>query len=179
MACDLTRGRLEACKDSVGGLKKVYFINYGDLGAVTQGSNDEITTIAGTVNAYSYELKSDNNSFEQTITSDRNNGTTFFEQALNITLKKLTREDHKEVKLLVYGRPHIIVEDNNGNQFMVGLERGADATGGTIATGAALGDPNGYTLTFSAQEKLPAPFIGAAGETITDVATNVTLVEGT
>ena len=35
MACDLSLGRLEVCKDSVGGLKNVYFVNYGDMGAIT------------------------------------------------------------------------------------------------------------------------------------------------
>ena len=28
MACDIAKGRLEECKDQVGGLKAVYFINY-------------------------------------------------------------------------------------------------------------------------------------------------------
>jgi hypothetical protein len=179
MACDLTRGRLEECKESVGGIDKIYFINYGELGDITYGTEDQITVIAGTFSAYAYELKSDNNTFEQTITSDRNNGTTYFEQVLNIGLKKLTREDHKEIKLLAYGRPHIVVEDNNGNQFLMGVDFGADVTGGTVATGGAKGDMSGYTLTFTAQEKRPASFIGNTGQSLTDVATNVTIVSGT
>ena len=28
MACDITDGRVLPCKDTVGGLKNVYFINY-------------------------------------------------------------------------------------------------------------------------------------------------------
>ena len=179
MACDLTRGRLEGCKESVGGIRKVLFVNYGDLGDITYGADEQITTIAGTFNAYEYDLKSDSNTFEQTITSDRNNGTTFFEQTLTISLKNLTRADHKEIKLLAYGRPHVIVEDNNGSQFLMGAERGADVNGGTIATGGALGDMSGYTLTFAAQEKLPASFIGDSGEKITDVASGATVVVGT
>ena len=31
MSCDISRGRLEPCKDSVGGLNAVYFINKGDI----------------------------------------------------------------------------------------------------------------------------------------------------
>ena len=30
MSCDLANGRLEVCKDAVGGIDAVYFINYGD-----------------------------------------------------------------------------------------------------------------------------------------------------
>ena len=165
MACDLTLGRKEPCKDVVGGLKNVYFVEFGGLGTVTL-TNDEITnmtgtTIGGTANsltAFKYELKG-NSSFEQTITSSRENGTTFFDQTLTLTLKKLTKEDNKELKLLAYGRPHVAVEDYNGNVFMMGLTHGADVNGGTISSGAAMGDLSGYTLTLNAQETLAANFM--------------------
>ena len=161
MACDLTKGRVEPCKDVVGGLKAVYFVDYGDLGSVTTGADDTITDIDGTFTAYKYDLKG-NSSFEQTINASRENGTVFFEQTLNLTLKKLSAADHKEIKLLSYGRPHIVVEDYNGNAFLMGVEHGAEVTGGTIVTGAAMGDLSGYTLTFSAMEKLPAQFLTSA-----------------
>ena len=44
---------------------------------------------------------------------------------------------------------------------MMGLEYGAEVSGGSIATGAAMGDLSGYTLTFTAQEKIPANFVDA------------------
>jgi hypothetical protein len=160
MACDLTRGRKEPCKDVVGGLKNVYFVDFGDLGTVTLTA-DEITNMTGTsgdLTAFKYELKG-SSSLEQTVTSSRENGTVFFEQTLNLSLHKLTKEDNAELKLLAYGRPHIAVEDYNGNVFMMGLENGADVNGGTIVTGAAMGDMSGYTLTFAAQEKAPANFM--------------------
>ncbi len=161
MACDLTLGRKEPCKDVVGGLKNVYFVAFGKLGTVTL-TNDEITNLTGdasnNLTAFKYELKG-NSSFEQTINASRENGTTFFDQTLNLTLKKLTKEDNKELKLLAYGRPHVAVEDYNGNVFMMGTEHGADVNGGTIVTGAAMGDLSGYTLTLNAQETAPANFM--------------------
>ena len=160
MACDLTRGRKEPCKDVVGGLKAVYFTDFGDLGTVTQTA-DEITDMTGTFTAYKYEVKG-NSSFDQTITSSRENGTTFFEQTLNLTLHKLTKEDHAEIKLLAYGRPHVAVEDHNGNVFVMGLQHGADVSGGTIVTGAAMGDLSGYTITLTGQELKPANFVAGA-----------------
>ena len=111
-----------------------------------------------------------NSSFEQTITSSRENGTTFFEQTLNLTLKKLSIVDHKQIKLLAYGRPQVVVEDNNGNFFLAGLEHGMDVSGGTIVSGASMGDLSGYTLVLSGQEPVPANFISttltAAGFTV-------------
>jgi len=160
MACDLTLGRKEPCKDVVGGLKSVYFVNFGDLGTVTR-ANDEITNMtgnSGSLTAFKYELKGAN-SFEQSITASTDNGTAFFEQTLSLTLRKLSKEDHKEIKLLTYGRPHVAVEDYNGNVFMMGLEHGAEVTGGTIATGTSMGDLSGYTLTLTAMEREPANFM--------------------
>ena len=55
MACDLTRGRKEACLDSTGGIKTVYFVDYGDLGTITK-TDDEITDLGGTFTAYKYEF---------------------------------------------------------------------------------------------------------------------------
>jgi len=43
--------------------------------------------------------------------------------------------------------------------FLVGLEHGAEVTGGTIVTGAAMGDLSGFTLTMEGQEIAPAPFV--------------------
>ena len=157
MACDLTLGRKEPCKDSVGGLRAIYFTDFGDLGTVTK-TDDEITDLAGTFTAFKYELKG-NSSFEQAITANRENGTTFFEQTLNLTFKKLSKEDNKEIKLLAFGRPHVAVEDYNGNVFLMGLEHGADVSGGTIVTGAAMGDLSGYTLTLTGMEREPANFV--------------------
>lgn len=179
MACDLTRGRKEPCSDSVGGLRAVYFTDFGDLGAVTK-VNDEITVLGGTFNAYKYELKGDS-TFEQTINSSRETGTTFVEQTLNITLKKLTKEDNKEIKLLCYNRPHIAVETNNGEVFLMGLEYGSEVVSGSILTGASMGELSGYTLSFVAQEVEPANFLETptAADPYSGVSSSVTIVVGT
>ncbi len=160
MACDLTKGRALPCRDSVGGLKAVYFVDFGDLGTISLTS-DEVTDMTGTFDAFKYVLKG-TSSVEQTINASRENGTVFFDQAVSLTLPQLSKEDNNEIKLLAYGRPHIVVEDYNGNAYLVGLEHGADVTGGTIASGAAMGDMSGYTLTFNAMERTVANFITGA-----------------
>ena len=48
--------------------------------------------------------------------------------------------------------------------FMLGFAQGCDVSAGTIGTGAALGDFNGYQLTFMAEEELPPLFIAATNE---------------
>ena len=162
MACDLSLARTEPCKDVVGGITKVYFVNFGDITGVTYSvtadEEDTIATVAGTPSAYSYEVRMAS-SFTQNIQSSRETGTTVFEQVLELTLKTLTKKDHKELKLLAFGRPHVIVEDNNGNYFLAGLEHGMEVTGGTIVTGSAMSELSGYTLTLTGMERVPANFL--------------------
>lgn len=168
MACDISLGRLEPCKTSVGGIKAVYFVNNGDATGVTYDvtNTDAIETVTGTPSAYKYECRANNSSLEQTINSSRENGTTFYTQTLNLTLRGLSKSDHKQIKLLTYGRPQVLVEDNNGNVFYCGLQHGMDVTGGTIVTGAAMGDLSGYTLTLVGEEPVPANFLDASISTV-------------
>jgi len=170
MSCDITNGRIEQCKDSVSGLKSIYFINYDDLnpdsGITYVGATDEIQTWeppSAVINLYKYELKGAN-SFETTINSSRDNGTTFFQQTLTIQLKRQDPATHKNVKMLSYGRPRIVVRTMTDQFFLMGLTQGADVTAGTVSSGTALGDFNGYNLTFEAMEVSPANFIDATTE---------------
>ena len=43
----------------------------------------------------------------------------------------------------------------------MGLQHGADVSGGTIVTGAAMGDLSGYTLTLTGMEVKPANFVAS------------------
>ncbi len=161
MACDLTGGRKKPCKDAVGGVVKVHFVDFGDLATVTVGSNDEITDMSGTFSYSTYDVKG-NSSLESNINSSIENGTTFFEQVTNLTLHKMTKEDNKELKLMTYGRPHVFVQTFDNKVLLVGREHGAEVTGGTAVTGTAMGDLNGYTLTLTANETTLPNFVDGA-----------------
>lgn len=154
MSCNISLGRLEGCKDQVGGLNAIYFLNFDD--ATFAVDADGLATVNETTpSAYKYDLRG-TSTFEQSLTSSRENGTTIVEQTLTVSLKKQDSTTHKEVKLLAYGRPKILIEDNNGNVFVMGHEYGAEMNA-TTSTGAAMGDKNGYELTFVATEKFLAP----------------------
>jgi hypothetical protein len=184
MACPLTKGRIEPCKDSVGGLKAAYFSTaFGDLNASTiETADDSIENFdSTTATVFRYDLRG-TSSFEGAITSSRENGTSVFDQTLNLSLKKLSAADNKEIKLMAYGRPQIIVEDHNGNFFLVGREFGAELTGGSMVSGAGMGDLSGYTLTFAAQEKTLANFINVDSVSDTQIqvgTTTITVTGGT
>jgi hypothetical protein len=51
MACSLTSGRKVPCKSAVGGIKNIFFADFGTLGAATIVAG-EITVLAGTPDWY-------------------------------------------------------------------------------------------------------------------------------
>jgi hypothetical protein len=163
MACNLSQGRQEVCKESIGGLQGVYFVNY-TTGSFTKDANGQVTALPSGSTVYYYQLKG-NSAYTETVNSSRDNGTTFFSQGLTLNLKKLTNEMTTQLKLMAYGRPQIIVWTNNGDALLVGEKLGADVTGGTIQTGGALGDLYGYSVSFTGMEQLPASFLSGSTTT--------------
>jgi len=170
--CLMATGRKLPCKDVVGGIKNIWFADYGTLGTLTI-TNGTLTAITGAgTNFYKYEVKGGNN-LEQTITSSDENGTTFYAQTLTAVLTKIDVLTQVELQKMVSQRPHVFVEDNNGNYFAVGLTRGCNVNG-TVSTGTALGDMNGTTLTVTAEEPILAPFVTSTVVTSRSSATQIT-----
>jgi len=163
MACDLANGRKLPCKDQKGGIKNLYFANYDAYGIVV--ASDIVTGLGTLAEVFKWELKGTANTSTQTMTTSRDNGTTFFSQVVAGTLPYLTPEAQNELTLMAYGRPIVFVEDYNGNITIVGLENGAELTGGTVVTGGASGDLTGFTIELTAEEKRGAPFLNSAMKT--------------
>ena len=163
MACNLSAGRQEVCKESIGGLQGVYFINY-TTGSVTKNGSGEVTALPSGSTLYYYQLKG-TSAYTETVNSSRENGTTFFNQETVLNLKKLTNEMTTQLKLMAYGRPQVILWTNNGDALLAGEQLGCDVTAGTIQTGAALGDLYGYSVTLTGMEKLPAAFLSGSTTT--------------
>ena len=159
MPCLVTAGRLLPCKSAFGGVKSVYFATY-PVTATFELSDaatlDEVTAFTGSPTWFQYEVKG-NSSLETTITSSRENGTTFYTQTLNLTLTYLDNLTKNQVQLIATGRPVVVVEDYYGHLFLCGYENGMELTGGTIVTGTAAGDLSGFTLTLEGMEE-DAPY---------------------
>lgn len=156
MPCTLSSGRLLQCKDKIGGIKTVFLGLHSDfITGIAEDATEEIITLP-TATIYRYELSQAAGDFIETITSSVENGTVFWNQVVNISLMQLTAADRLELQNVAQSRLAVFVLDNNDNIWMVGQYDSAELTAGTAATGTAKGDANGYTLTFTATEKLPA-----------------------
>ena len=172
MACNLTLGRLVDCKDQIGGLKKIFFVNTysADIRAGATFSDNVMTTAGfvdwdiygGTyVNVFQYDLRPNLSSMTVNINSDPATGTTWFEQTLSVTLQKLTAAQSNELKLISYNRSQVFVLDANDNVFLLGMNDGVDVLLHTALTGAAKSDLTGYTLELRAEEADPLIWLPA------------------
>ena len=160
MACDITQGRVKACKDGVGGNSKLYLFN---------GLEDSFTVVAGVATAinplllaaFEYELEGDGNIFAENKVSDRNTGTSINTQTLTIVLKKTDAATSAEFNLLTAGYPMAVIKTRNGEYKVVGIDDAIDFTVDST-TGGAKADLNGYTLTGTATCKEFAPSLDPA-----------------
>lgn len=165
--CDISKGKNQLqCKDAISGLKAIYIANYDDYDFITQSnaSGHTLTDLGTLIEVFKYELKNTANTFQQDITSSRDNGTTFFSQALNFTLTKLSAEMEYQVKMASYGRPQIFVEMNSGQFFLMGIQHGCEIAGNS-QVGGTMDSLNGYVLTATAMEKDPIFYLDSASIT--------------
>ena len=163
MACVLTSGRTEPCKDSIGGLKNVYFLDFIE-DAFTVAAGEATAIDAAVTEVFKYELLNDGNTFIETFTADQNAGTSIYEQVLTLALKKQTLASANELDLLVKGRPIVVVEDRMVNYKVAGISDGTVITG-DLQSGGAKAEFNGINLTVTATETSPAPYLDSATET--------------
>ena len=172
MACDLTAGRLLDCKDAVGGIRSVLFLEVADYAPTYTGN---ILTQVAAATAYRYELPKGTGSLSEAITVSTENGTIFYEDTLTVKLHKLSAADRDEIKLLAQNRLVCFVLDNNNNQWAIGEVNGAELTAGTASTGVSYGDSYGYELTFMSQEAEPMRNCGTYTTNPFDNITNLTI----
>ena len=172
MACTaLTKGRGLDCNRVSGGVKYIYFGVYDQFTAPIDGTgivvtNSEITDIEMASNIlYRYSVPRGSTTVSETITGSTENGTIFYTPTVSIVLNRLTKEDQNEIKLLGQTQVVVFAQLNaqlaNGHDVIVGLGgvNGMSMNAGTIDSGAAFGDRNGYTLTFDGLEANPFPMV--------------------
>ena len=156
MACALTQGFSLDCRDSIGGVKAVWFIAHANVTTVTQASG-VVTAITDTGSWYKYNLVKNTASLTENITGSVENGSVLYAPELNIIINKLQANTRNEILLLAQNTLMAIVQDQNNKYWLIGLQNGVDLTTGSAATGVAGGDRNGYSLTFTGTEPALAP----------------------
>jgi len=171
-ACALiTKGRGLDCNRIAGGIKYIYFGIF-DTTKVTQtwtGVGAGFTTnveMLGTpaTQLYRYALPRGTASFTDTLVGSRENGTVYYTPTVQMLLDKLDASMQNEMRLL--GATQVVVfcqlnqkyssTSDHDVIFCLGGINGMQLNAGTDTSGAALGDRNGYDLTWDGVEATPA-----------------------
>ena len=167
MACNLTAGIALGCRDNVGGLKTMWITDFTNIASITQNTGDTITQISGTGTFYEFELIRTSSQHTETVNASLENGTVFYQGETVTFFSKLEQAKRNILKTLAQSqRLAIVVEDNNGDYFYLGQTYGSYVTAGTSVTGLALGDRNGYNITFGYLEPNPMNQLSGALSTV-------------
>ena len=154
MACALTQGyTLAGCKDGIGGIREVYFIEKSNVSSYVKVSGVVTAlTKASTKRFWKYELQRATSTFVETIEGVPDNGTYAINQELTIVLNRLETAVRNEIILLAKNNLYAVVKDRNGRFWLLGEQDGLDLTGGEGGPGTAGTDRSGHTLIFTGQE---------------------------
>lgn len=173
MACILNSGAAIGCSDSLGGVLKVYVLGSTgstdpSLGELVYDADGAVTGTTGDAGDwFEFDVKRGTSSLTETVNKSFENGTVFYGQEVVMALYKRDVEKRNILKLLAASNDlKMIVVDQNNTQFLVGIQNGAYLSAGSAETGLALGDKNGYSLTFLAEEPEPSAVIEGDLETV-------------
>jgi hypothetical protein len=108
MSCDLTSGRLlDECLVGRAGIKTLFYTSLADFEALTgvTESGGEITSLgAVAINVYRFEMADNVGMFEQAVNASQENGTSFVQQNLTLTLFNILPADLADLNNLKVGR---------------------------------------------------------------------------
>ena len=173
MACNLTAGIQLGCRDNTGGLATLWITDYTNVTSITSSTGDTITAISGTGVFYEFQLIRTSSQLTETVNASLENGTVFYQGELVTYFSKLGQDKRNILKALAQSqRLAIVAEDNNGQYFYLGQTYGCFISAGTSVTGKALGDANGYNMTFQYLE--PNPMNQLSGS-LASIATGITV----
>lgn len=163
MACALTQGYTNDCRDSAGGAKEVMIIEFANVADITVAAGI-VTAIenASTKRWWKYKPAKETASGKATLNTNVQNGTKFYAQEVVMALNKLQTNTRLELDKLAQNTLLVVVKDQNDKNWLYGYKNGLDATAGESGTGTAMGDRNGYTVTLTGQEPEDAIEVDAA-----------------
>lgn len=154
MNCAIVGGYTQDCnKDSLGGLHRIRIAALKDIVSITE-VNDVVSAIVMATGKqfFDFQLVKNTSNFSIVPTPNVQAGTNFYAETLAITFNKMKATTSALVDKLAKASLVALVEDRNGEVILLGRNNGLDLSGGTIGSGTAGGDRNGYELSFTGEE---------------------------
>ncbi len=148
---ELISGRKEPCKDNLGGIKKIYLIDYVNYpNHLMTGYKNMLLTSFPTSLIFDYEGTSKN--------ANENLNGDAYSQNISFKMSKQDIVTNQNVMLLFKKRVRAITVDWKGKIKIYGLHNGLDVSV-NITTGNSRNSFGGYKLLLEGKEQYQAPFI--------------------
>lgn len=168
MSADITSGiNGTDCLNATAGFKNAYVANFDDYDfSVTSDATQGhlVTGLPVGFEVYKFPLKNTGNNYNEPSSSSRDNGTTAFNGTVNLVFTKIDAKKSFQINQLVWGRPIVFLETNNGDIITVGLTRGVEFnTTGNVE--GALDGVNAYQLAGTTSEPTSFYFLDDATKT--------------
>lgn len=157
MACTIIEGITLDCRQGAGGIKKLYLTEFANVSSITSSSGAvSAITMASGKKFWTVEVELEDAQLNEDATVSIENGTTFYAQTLTFSVYKMTAKNRNIVRLLTQNRLMVIAQDADDVYHLLGETRAMHLTASTSTTGKAMGDKNGYSITLTGKEPLPA-----------------------
>lgn len=149
------------CRNSAGGVNRFYIGNVADIDptTLTYGADGDLTEM-DIDNLYAYVPYVDSSNWSETINVSPENGTNYYEQVASLVLganeqalRNIVRDLGAAANIVV------IVRDNNDRMWLIGDPTGKRLTwlsAGDSNSGTAYGDRNGWSLSLTCRNSVPA-----------------------
>ena len=160
--CNMTTGYNDrTCTNGKGGIKSVLFFPVGNISSSTITAN-EVTALTVTGEVFLYKLKSNLSSYTAPVRVNKENGTLWYEQTLNMILASDSKELRSEIHLLAQNELCAIVEKADGTYVALGFGEGLQVNDGSEYTSGVLkSDRLGHSITLAGLESDEVPDVDA------------------
>jgi len=150
---EIINGYNRKCKNSVGGIRKVWlckYVKYSQSQIITDGNILVLFPDTFIYSFHSIDASGASESMEQT------DGGKFFNQSISLSFQGA---DSKEIELLQNIDFRILYLDNNGIYKIFGLRNGMESGTINYETGSSKNSLNGFKINFTGKEKEEAVFV--------------------
>lgn len=156
MSLGITMGRLEPCRNNVGGIKALYVFNYVKYNySQIKGKRGKEVTEFPTSQIFKYETTEAQ--FSESVTNDDEG--VKYDQSINFKLLKQDLETSLLLKQLEKVDLRCVVEYNNGKLRVAGLWNGLRVSTNSNDSGGGKNSFNGYSITLNGSEEYSAAYI--------------------
>jgi len=150
----ITSGYTRKCKDSLGGLDKIYLFSFAKYPRSQIVTNENVLTSFPNTTIYAFEYVG-NPVFDNKGNEDA--GGKYYDEDISFQLAKIS--DNFSISKLLKKDLRAIIKDKNGYYRILGLYNGLECESIKASVGTSKNSLNGYTIALKGQEEQEALYI--------------------